>query len=980
MIIDNEFTISNYNGQKDLQLTNGVPSGISPGSLQYSQYQQFIGNVKLIYGSQLSDGSIPALIKNENNTISSQSTLTSLKSGSSYYFISHKKDPVSGLRTTFPYSIPAVSGNAGKSVDASTVSFDNASIIYVPEDACLSPIPITASVSNAINGMPYTFRINATGLNGSPSVLPVSGTVLSGRDKSATIPMSVLFNTANNVIVSIDLYRGTDLVCTDSLVMICGEQVVESPLSAQYFSDTLSLVENKQNQISSQSVSDCPQEYINTGKPDIHFNHKKITEIETIDLTNPFPISAAVLNTSKDNYPYSYRFTLSSDTGNPTLNPPSGFVYTNTYKCNGGLSYNSGNFSSMLSLNGAKTVIVNVELLDKTKVLDNDYINIVYKRKEAHTDYSAYVVCPDISISDAIDSSNTISMGSGSNGMTNISHKISSLSIGRKYRYVFEGVAANWPAAIYPVSGEFLADDNTMHIENVFTFADDVDAPCGDCFPYSSGDAAAYSNNESRKKFSIVKLNVKPSDSLGCDSGTDQYINIYGEDALYKPKPTPTPTQTPAQTDCPTHNTTNQVIDIVAGSSGGTSIINQISNLVPGRQYFYTYDGIGANWPAQVYPRTGSFYAFSNSFTFQNSFYFSSDINNDCPDCFEYSLGASYSNNTNIPKFSTLKLNIRDAYGCTTGSDKIINISCKNCLIPTPNVTPTPTITPGQLNCPRHSIVDETIDISDRNADRVVITNNLMNLTPGREYSFSFNGITANWPSQIYPRSGTFYAPSDTMNLNSTFFFDSFLSDGISDSLPYETGISYLDATSVQKFSVIKLNIKDKLYCNSGTDRYINVYCNNCLLDPIPSPTQTPTNTATPTVTPTVTSTMPVTPSSTVTKTPTPTPTLTTTPTITPSVNSFIDLNVSNNWTLTVNNQTVVRFIPSSSTFNTTIIRIVASANTGSSVPSTSNIIIGSVNYGQLIYNPSIEGKSMSLLHSLVTYTGTIQNPNTNLA
>ena len=158
----------------------------------------------------------------------------------------------------------------------------------------------------------------------------------------------------------------------------------------------------------------------------------------------------------------------------------------------------------MLSLNGAKTVIVNVELLDKTKILDNDYINIVYKRKEAHTDYSAYVVCPDIFVSGDIDSSNTINIGSDSNGMANVRHKISSLSIGRRYGYVFEGVASNWPAAIYPVSGEFLADDITMNIENVFTFADDTSGPCSDCFPYVSGDAAAYSDIGSRTKFSII--------------------------------------------------------------------------------------------------------------------------------------------------------------------------------------------------------------------------------------------------------------------------------------------------------------------------------------------------------------------------------------------------------------------------------------------------------------------------------------------
>lgn len=677
MIIDNEFTISTYNGQRDLQLTNGVPSGIISGSLQHNQYQKFIGNIKFIYGSQKVDGSIPTLLKENNNTVSAQSTLTSLKSGSSYYFVSHKRDPVTGLRITFPYSIPAVSG-LGSSVDTTTVSFNNPSVIYVADDACLNPIPLTATISNGVNGVPYTFVVKTTGINGSPSVVPLSGTVLCNSSQKAIVPVSVLFNTANNVVVSLELYNNNGLVATDALAMICGEQAIPTPIEAQSFvAADVSGGSVDENFLSQAVSSTCPQEYINLGKPDIFLNHNKITYLNDDDMTNPMPISVSVINTKKDNYEYTYKFNIVSDTGNPVVSPATGSVYANTYRCGSAASYSSGNFSAMLAFNGAKTVVLNVQLIDKNIVLDNDYINVVYKRNDPHTDYSTYATCPVIA-----NSSYTYNLADGSGGTAAVSNTLAGLIPGRKYHYSYEGVAANWPSHIYPRSGTFYPDSDQMVLNNMFVFDPFMDNGCSDCFPFSTG--AAYLSEPYTKKFSIVKLNVKP-ELPGCAEGTDKYINVYCDDCLTKPTPTPTPTVTT-----------------------------------------------------------------------------------------------------------------------------------------TPTNTPTPTV------------------------------------------SFT--------------------------------------------------------------------------------------------------PSQTPTNTVTPTAT----------------RTPTPT----TTPTVTPSIGSFITLNSVNNWTYAINNQTVLRFVPISSTYNSVTIRIPGSVSASNTVflPSVTNLIVNSNSYGQLIYNSSaVENRAIELNFNSITYAGTIQNLNTNL-
>jgi hypothetical protein len=551
MIIDNEFIVANYDGLKDLQLSNpasSVPSGIVSGSLQYNQYKSFMNNIKLIYGSQKKDGSIPTLLKNSDNTISSQSTLSSLESGKSYYFVSHRKDPVTGLRIVFPYYVPTVSGVTELAVDKALVAFNNPSIVYVPDDSCTIPLPITATVSNAINGFPYTFNIRVTGVNGTPSVVPASGTILCNGDNKGIIPMSILFNSANNVVVTVELMKSNNLVCTDAMALICGEEIIPTPISAQSFT----ALSNDQPSISqeflSQSVSSvCPQEYVNIGKPDIFLNHDKLVYLEDSDLAKPYPISASVINTKKDNYEYTYKFTLLSDTGNPVITPASGSVYANSYKCGAGSSYSSGNFSSMLSLNGAKTAIVNVQLLDKGVVLDNDYINITQKRNNSYTDYTTYVSCP------ILDNNNVYTLNSINNSSINIPTIVSGLTAGRKYYYSFEGVSANWPSQVYPRSGTFSPDESSITLNNMFIFDSDLADGCEDCFPYSTG--AAYSAAPYLKKFSIVKLSVRP-ETPGCTAGTDKYINIYCDNCLIQPTPTVTPTPSVTPTFTPTPSVT----------------------------------------------------------------------------------------------------------------------------------------------------------------------------------------------------------------------------------------------------------------------------------------------------------------------------------------------------------------------------------------------------------------------------------------
>jgi hypothetical protein len=544
MIIDSEFTIAQYDGKMDLPLGTGTPIGIVSQSSEDIQYKKFIDNIKLIYGSQKADGSIPVFFKNTNNSINASSTLTSLKSAQAYYFISNIEHPLTKAKTVFPYKVPALSGTICGTSDDALVNFDHSSVVYVPEDGCATSLPITATVSNTINGYGYTFQVSAVGNNGTPTVVPSSGSITCNGDKDGKIPLSVLFNDSNNAVLTISLKKDGLVVCTDAMVLICSEETYIQSVSSQ------SIILNGQSlELSAQAVTvSCPQEYTNTGKPDISLNLPAVTYLTLSDLENAIPLNAIIRNTKKDNYEYNYIFNVSSNDGTPTIIPSSGSVYANTYKCDVAGSYSSGDITAMLYMSGAKDVLVEVQLLDKGKMLDSDSASMIYKRSDAHTDSQTYAVCPVLD-----NSNNTITLTGTNNYSINIPTTVSKLSVGRQYSYSFTGVSANWPTNVYPISGAFYADSDTVVLNNILYF--DSDTNCSDCLPFATG--VAFSTNIADKKFAVVKLTVQPEDVPGCENGTEKYINVYCDNCLLQPTPTPsstpkiTPTVTPTVTPTP---------------------------------------------------------------------------------------------------------------------------------------------------------------------------------------------------------------------------------------------------------------------------------------------------------------------------------------------------------------------------------------------------------------------------------------------
>lgn len=375
MIINSEYTIAQYDGKMDLALTGVYPAPhITIGSIQDTQYRTFINNIKAIYASQQEDGTIPIFYKNSDNTINtSGSTLTSLKSSESYYFVSYSEDPNTQNKTIFPYTIPSLSGTVCGTADGALVNFDHASVLYVPTDGCATPLPITATVSNTINGYQYYFDTKIVSTGNNSRIYPSGGSVVCNNNENGKIALSVLLNGENSAVLELSLKTSQDdsIICTDTMALVCGDDTYITALSSQAF-NTLSSTDN----IDIQSVSSNIPAYVNIGKPDIKFALPKINKLNNTQLKNPIPLDVVITNTKKDNYAYTYNFTLSSSTlaTSPTITPTSGNIYANTYK-NDDSSYSSGDFSCILEMKGAKDVVVNVDLIDKGKIIDSDSIS-----------------------------------------------------------------------------------------------------------------------------------------------------------------------------------------------------------------------------------------------------------------------------------------------------------------------------------------------------------------------------------------------------------------------------------------------------------------------------------------------------------------------------------------------------------------------------------------------------------------------------
>lgn len=204
MIIDSQFFITNYTGKLPLSLMS-MPSGFLPDPVKVSEYNRFIQNIDTIYATQNIDGEIPKFWTRRTQTVNEmgniaytyephpESTLTSLSSLSSYYFILRDNSSV-------PVKIPVNGGETIGFNDISSLPIVNSITSNVPQPSgAIDDRRISISGNNAVDILfnltnlrpldSYYYNIESVGGN-----WPVNITAESGVLKPARVTGSVTTN------------------------------------------------------------------------------------------------------------------------------------------------------------------------------------------------------------------------------------------------------------------------------------------------------------------------------------------------------------------------------------------------------------------------------------------------------------------------------------------------------------------------------------------------------------------------------------------------------------------------------------------------------------------------------------------------------------------------------------------------------------------------------------------------------------------
>lgn len=182
--------------------------------------------------------------------------------------------------------------------------------------------------------------------------------------------------------------------------------------------------------------------------------------------------------------------------------------------------------------------------------------------------------------------------------------KISGLQPYEDYTYSFNGVSANWPSIISPKSGILKPSDDNLELDCVLTFCS-KQTSCE-----SSSNLLDYTPDTHgislTNLYSIINLEINPISYPGESVISDNY-GIHCDDCL------PRLSVSLPELGILTATTDNNNMAPVAGDNRFYTFEATVSGLEPNQIYYYSYRGLGSNWPTVIMtPLSGTIKAVSN--------------------------------------------------------------------------------------------------------------------------------------------------------------------------------------------------------------------------------------------------------------------------------------------------------------------------------------------------------------------------------
>lgn len=363
-----------------------------------------------------------------------------------------------------------------------------------------------------------------------------------------------------------------------------------------------------------------------------------------------------------------------------------------------------------------------------------------------------------------------------------------------EYKYVIEGLGANWPVAIVPISGAFVADSKTANIDVKAIFC-----PNFTLCPSGSSDVLAYNRNysygtEKNLLFSTVRAKVSE-----LTSNTEFLYSKPTTLSCSNCLPVVGPKITLPDAITLDSDTTNSVM--ISGVASGIS---------PDTRYSYRFKVLDTTWPIELYPLSGTIKSATEILSVPSQLVF-------CESAGTYDTDMCGSPKEKRAMLSLeltpLADNTETVSILSVNDSKIISndmfAECDDC-IPYPKVTLTAT------------------PINAQQSSRISIVGNVNNLKTNRTYNYSLENIDSNWPLYVGARSGTITPVSGSATLNFVGEFcksPSLCPSGSSAVIPYSTVISHTNAYTSSSF---KLKLVDPTVTGTYYSNNIRVYCSDC--------------------------------------------------------------------------------------------------------------------------------------------------------
>lgn len=310
-----------------------------------------------------------------------------------------------------------------------------------------------------------------------------------------------------------------------------------------------------------------------------------------------------------------------------------------------------------------------------------------------------------------------------------------------EYKYEIEGLGANWPLAIVPISGTFIAASRTAEIKVKAVFCPSI-ALC----PSGSPDVLDYSSNYSygidktkNLLFSTVRAKVSEVNS-NSDFLYSEPITLSCSNCLPQVGPRVILPDT---------------MTLDAGTKNAITISGVASGVSPDIRYAYIFKVLDSTWPVNLHPISGTAQSNTNELKLFTQLVF-------CKTSGLYDSGMC----SDSDKRATVSLELLPLSSdfetvsilSVDDTEKLVSnnslIRCNNCLPSNPKIT-----------------LPDTLTLNSTTKNTVSITGTISGISPYTRYSYIFKMLDTTWPIELYPISGTAYTNGDECKVSTQLVF-----------------------------------------------------------------------------------------------------------------------------------------------------------------------------------------------------------------